>query len=222
MGQEARCRARIGDHHVDQVRALLESDELILRGEHRRRFPFAALDTVEADDGWLMLSRAGEIIALELGPMAARWAQKIRNPPTLLDKLGVKAGQSIATLGLTDERLRADLATGAAVVEPADESAPWPAEALVGSVFDLVFYQVDSLADLAALPALRRAIAEDGAVWVVHPKGRADLKDTDVIAAGKAAGLVDNKVARVSDRYSALRFVIPRAQRAPKPASGTA
>ena len=33
------------------------------------------------------------------------------------------------------------------------------------------------------------------------------------MAAGKAAGLVDNKVARVSDTLSALRFVIPKAAR---------
>jgi hypothetical protein len=204
MGQEARCRARIGEQHLD-VRVLLESDEVILRGEQRRRLPFAALDTVEAADGQLTLARAGETIVLELGPMAARWAQKIRNPPTLLDKLGVKGGERVAILGLTDAALHADLMARTTVVEPPDD--------LAGLELDLVFVQVDARADLEALPSLRRAIAQDGAVWVVHPKGRADLKDVHVIEAGKAAGLVDNKVARVSDAYSALRFVIPRDQR---------
>ena len=75
--------------------------------------------------------------------------------------------------------------------------------------------QVGSLDDLSALATLREAITQNGAVWVLHPKGRRDLKDTDVMAAGKAAGLVDNKVARVSETLSALRFVIPKAARRP-------
>jgi hypothetical protein len=214
MGQEARCLARIGEHHVE-VKALLESDELILRGEQRRRLPFATLDGVEAADGRLTLELAGETIVLELGPIADRWARKIRNPPTLLDKLGVKAGQRVAIIGLSDASLRADLVALTAVVEPDGGSRAGCVDEIVGSALDLVFAQADAIPDLDALPALRRAIAQDGAVWVVHPKGRADLKDVHVIAAGRAAGLVDNKVARISDRYSALRFVIPRAQRVP-------
>jgi hypothetical protein len=42
---------------------------------------------------------------------------------------------------------------------------------------------------------------------------QANLKDVDLMAAGKASGLVDNKVARVSERLSALRLVIPKAAR---------
>ena len=49
MGQEARCLARIGERVVE-VKALLESDTLILRGELRARLPFAGLDGVEAAD----------------------------------------------------------------------------------------------------------------------------------------------------------------------------
>jgi hypothetical protein len=206
MGQEARCLARIGEHHLE-VKALLETDELILRGEHRRRLPFASLDSVEAADGRLTLERAGETVVLVLGPLADRWARKIRNPPTLLDKLGVKAGQRVGIVSLSDASLRADLAALANVADL--ESAAPSADA----EYDLVFVEVDALADLDVLTALRHAIAQDGAVWVVHPKGRADLKDVHVIEAGRAACLTDNKVARISDRLSALRFVIPRAQR---------
>lgn len=95
MGQEVRCLARIGERVVE-VKALLESDTLILRGELRARLPFAGLDGVEAAVGRLTLRQDGEPIILELGPSAERWAPKIRNPPTLLDKLGVKAGQRVA------------------------------------------------------------------------------------------------------------------------------
>ena len=207
MGQEARCLARVGERVVE-VKALLESDELIVRGEHRARLPFAGLDGVEAADGRLTLHRDGESIVLELGPSAERWAAKIRNPPTLLDKLGVKAGQRVATLGLTDLDLLAQLRAVATV------SAHPP---IAGAELDLVFVQVGALDDLGALAALREAIVQHGAVWVLHPKGRRDLKDTDVMAAGKAAGLVDNKVARVSETLSALRLVIPKAARQTAP-----
>ena len=47
--------------------------------------------------------------------------------------------------------------------------------------------EIGSVDDLAVLGSLREKIAQAGAVWVLHPKGRRDLKDTDVMAAGKAA-----------------------------------
>lgn len=211
MGLEAHCQAQVGERQV-QVKALLESGELILRGEHRARLAFTSLDGIEAVDGQLTLTQQGERIVLDLGPAAERWAEKIRNPRTLLDKLGVKAGQRVASIGVTDADLLRQLHTKVAVTELPGGAAV-PAADTDGAGFDLVFVEIDRLADLDQLPALREAIAQAGAVWVLHPKGRRDLKDTDVMAAGKAAGLVDNKVARVSETFSALRFVIPKAAR---------
>jgi hypothetical protein len=215
MGQEALCLARIGERVV-QVTALLETDELILRGEYRARLPFAGIEAVEATDGYLTLYRAGEPIVLELGAAAERWAAKIRNPPTLLDKLGVKPGQRVAVVGLRDMGLRAQLGERAEVYESMGVAAASFAHDVVGAEFDLAFLQIDDLAVLrAALPVLRESIAQAGAVWVIHPKRRPDLKDTDVMAAGRAAGLVDNKTARISESHTGLRFVIPKASRRP-------
>jgi hypothetical protein len=44
-------------------------------------------------------------------------------------------------------------------------------------------------------------------------KPEAKIKDVDVIAAAKAAGLVDNKVVSFSETHTALRLVIPVDQR---------
>jgi len=53
-------------------------------------------------------------------------------------------------------------------------------------------------------------IVANGAIWVVSKKGKArSLDDTDVIAAAKRAGLVDNKVVSFSDTHTALRLVSP-------------
>jgi len=50
-------------------------------------------------------------------------------------------------------------------------------------------------------------------LWVVRPKGTADISDADVIAAGRKAGLVDVKVVRFSETHSAEKLVVPLAKR---------
>lgn len=73
---------------------------------------------------------------------------------------------------------------------------------------------------LAVLKEAKRWIEPNGAVWLIRPKGgraarrrgervgsRVELRDTDLIAAGLAAGLVDNKIASFSETHGAMRFV---------------
>jgi hypothetical protein len=122
---------------------------------------------------------------------------------SLVEKLGVKPESRVSLLGMDDvgflEELRAagaDLAVGRRRKQS-----------------DLIFLGVESMRDLGKIRGLEPSMASDGAVWVVYPKGRKDLRETDVIAAGVAAGLVDNKVVRFSDTHTALRFVIPVARR---------
>ena len=57
------------------------------------------------------------------------------------------------------------------------------------------------------------AIQPAGALWVVYPKGRQDIKEGDVMAAAKAAGLVDVKVCAFSATHTATKMVIPVARR---------
>jgi predicted O-methyltransferase YrrM len=75
---------------------------------------------------------------------------------------------------------------------------------------DLVFFQADSIADLARLEKLRGYLKPNGAIWVVHTKGKgAAFKDVDVFAAAKKAKLVDVKVASFSATHTAEKLVIP-------------
>jgi hypothetical protein len=79
---------------------------------------------------------------------------------------------------------------------------------------DFVFYEADRVEDLARLGELMRSIKRNGAVWVVSPKGKgAQVKDVDVMAAAREAGLVDTKVVSFSDTHTALKLVIPVAKR---------
>jgi len=85
---------------------------------------------------------------------------------------------------------------------------------------DLVFVGANDKRDLARLSRVKSWIEPNGAIWVVRPKGgRSELKDTDLIDAGLAAGLVDNKIASWSDTHGAMRFVF-RLRDRPAPSPG--
>jgi hypothetical protein len=73
---------------------------------------------------------------------------------------------------------------------------------------DLVFMGASELKDLERIKEVKAWIEPNGAIWVVRPKGgRSEIRDTDVIEAGLAAGLVDNKIASFSDTHGAMRLV---------------
>jgi hypothetical protein len=63
------------------------------------------------------------------------------------------------------------------------------------------------------LPALKKALAPAGMIWVSWPKAASkvptDLTETDVRNFGLKAGLIDIKVCAVDEIWSGLKFVIP-------------
>ena len=116
----------------------------------------------------------------------------------LLDKLGVKPGLRVAVIGLDDDAFIEQLRK-----RTSDVIAGRPR-----GLCDLVFIGAAERRDLALLKDAKRWIEPNGAIWVVRTKGPgAALKDTDLIDAGLAAGLVDNKIASFSQTQGAMRFV---------------
>jgi hypothetical protein len=71
------------------------------------------------------------------------------------------------------------------------------------------------------LNRFRATIAPDGMIWVSWPKkssGMAtDLSDVVVRDTALPLGLVDVKVCAVDEVWSALKFVIPKAERGKRP-----
>ena len=121
-----------------------------------------------------------------------------------LDKLGVKPGARVAIVGVPDADIRDELAERTHDLTIGD---PLPDT-------DIVLLAADSQEELAALPVIRETLVPNGAIWVVSRKGRAaTLRDVDVMAAGRASGLIDNKVCSFSATHTALRLVIPVALR---------
>jgi len=212
MGLEALCQATL-DGARSRGKALLETTELIFRGDFRVRVPLGEVKRADVDGDRLVIRFGDRQLALELGPAEAqRWGLKIRNPPSRLDKLGVKPTSRVAVLGRLDDDFLAELAARAAAVA---RGAPRTA-------VDILFYAARARADLGRLGELRARIAPDGAVWVVRPKGQAAVTESDVMQAGKDAGLVDVKVAAFSPTHTAHKFVIPVGERATRPATATA
>jgi Protein of unknown function (DUF3052) len=122
----------------------------------------------------------------------------------LLDKLGVKPASRVAVINIEDDEFRRLLAER---TQDITEGKPLPHS-------DVVFVGIDDGTELQQLSFLCRWIVPNGAIWVVSRKGRqATVRDIEVIAAARAAGLVDNKVAAFSQHQTALRLVIPRALR---------
>ncbi|MGA8739567.1 MAG: hypothetical protein WB561_00105 [Terracidiphilus sp.] len=100
MGREAIC-ACLWSGAETTVKALIEPPELILRGEMRRKVPFAKMKQVRADGDWLRFTIEGESVALELrGGMAATWVEALLNPPpTLAKKLGITPETTVRMIG---------------------------------------------------------------------------------------------------------------------------
>jgi Protein of unknown function (DUF3052) len=122
----------------------------------------------------------------------------------LLDKLGIRPGMRVAILGVDDEAIRPLIAE-----RTSDIAEGWPLPDT-----DVVLLGADSLDALAQLAQLAARIRPAGAIWVVSRKGKAaTLRDVEVIAAARDAGLVDNKVVSFSPTHTCLRLVIPRALR---------
>ena len=201
MGDEARVKVRIG-RKASEGKALLETKELLFRGEPALKIPFAQVTEVSAEDGVLRIIWTGGEARFELGDRAERWAKKIKSPKGRIDKLGVKAAQRVSVVGLADGAFLAEL-----------EARTKDVSRTARKDSDHLFFGAEARPALERLAALRAYLKPDGALWVVRPKGVKAITEGDVREAGKAAGLVDVKVVSFDETHTAEKFVIPVSQR---------
>jgi hypothetical protein len=127
---------------------------------------------------------------------------------SVVDKLGIKPGFSVA-FAAAPVPVEADLK--ARVLERAGR-----AEASDSEAIDVVLVGADASTDAeVVLRTWRARLDPAGGIWLLTPKrGQPGYVDqTELIAAGPAARVVDNKICSVDDRISAMRFVIRRADR---------
>ena len=202
MGNEARCTARFGKQQSNG-KALLETSEILFRGDFRLKIPFSSIKSAKSEGGELRLQTPKGLAVFELGDAATRWCEKILHPKSRVEKLGVKPGARVSLLGSFDEGFLRELREMDRVVTvgKAAEDAEW------------IFFAVDLKKHLAQVSRLAKSLKGAAALWIVYPKGRKDITENDVLTAGRKAGLKDVKVVGFSATHTALKFVIPVARR---------
>jgi hypothetical protein len=201
MGMTASCSATF-NRRASKGRAELETDYVLFRGDFRVKLPFASITAAFARDGVLTLKSTEGALTLAIGAKAEKWAAAITSPKSRIDKIGVKPGQRVSVLGVSDRAFVDELkAAGADVSERVRKNS------------DATFVAVESSADLRRIASLAKSLAPAGALWAIRRKGLADASEALTMAAGKAAGLVDVKVVRFSETHTAEKFVIPKSRR---------
>jgi hypothetical protein len=203
MGAEAVCTASFKGRTAEG-KARLEMDVLQFRSaDMRLSIPFKEMSSVTTRGGMLSVTSAAGTASFALGGAAAKWAEKIRHPPSRLAKLGAKPTWRVSAIGLDDagflkelEEVVARLSIGR-VLKPSDA----------------IFLGARKEVELARLEKLKASLEPNGALWIIRPKGRPEISERVVMRAGHAAGLVDVKVVSFSATHTAEKFVIPRKDR---------
>ena len=202
MGYDAACTLQF-EGEAMPGKACLEQHELIFRGPKRLVIPLKDIKSAIAREGSLAVRFGRRTATFDLGASAAKWADRITNPPSRLDKLGVKPGMAVAAAGAVHADLLEEVVSRGAhlVKRPAARGT------------DILFYGADQRKALERLETLKGTLKANGAMWVIRPKGSQAITEAEVMAAGKKAGLVDVKVVSFSTTHTAEKFVIPRSAR---------
>jgi hypothetical protein len=202
MGKEALCTVRFGKQ-VSQGKALLETTEILFRGHFRLKILFAEIKSVKAVDGELRVQTPQGLAVFELGPAAEKWCEKILHPKSRMEKLGVKTGAKVSLLGDFDAEFLREI----------KEQTTAVTRAKVVKDCEWIFFAADSLKDLSGAAKIANSMQGAAALWIIYPKGKKEITENDVIAAGRKAGLKDVKVVGFSATHTGLKFVIPLAAR---------
>lgn len=202
MGREIVCKIRTAGK-TSSGNALLETNDIIVRGELRLKIPLASLTSVASQDGKLHLEWPEGSAVFELGDHAEKWAYKILHPKSMAEKLGIKPGLVISALAMDEGDFLKELRGAAKSFSDSKRL----------SNSDLILFGAEKAAGLVRVAGLVDSLSSAGALWIVYPKGKQDIKEQQVLDAGRRAGLVDVKVVSFSLSHTALKFVRPKANR---------
>jgi hypothetical protein len=203
MGSEVMCRVRFGKQE-SEGKALLETSELIFHGDFRLKIPFATIQSAKVAGDDLQVQTVEGVAIFKLGAVAAaRWREKILHPKTRIEKLGIKPGTRVSLIGFEeqDEDFATELQSAKAIITPAENALPKDCDA--------IFLRIDAQKQLTQVVKIARKMVGAVALWVIYPKGQQHITESDVLSAGRKAGLTDIKVVGFSPTHTALKFVIP-------------
>ena len=184
------------DCKVSSGNALLETKEIVFRGDFRLVIPLSARPSVKAGNGELRIKFNNKVARFQLGEQAEKWEYKILHPKTLMEKLGVKAGAVVSVIDVNDPDFARQLISSGASISTRDQEP----------LSNLIFLGAEKRSDLRPLMQMKRFLAASGSLWVVYPKGQSGITEAQVISEGRNAGLVDVKVVAFSPTHTALKF----------------
>jgi hypothetical protein len=202
VGKEAACKVTFGKQQ-SEGKALLETSEILFRGDFRLKILFSTIKSAKAVDGELRLQTGEGLAVFYLGAAAEKWCDKILHPKSRIEKLGVKPDAKVSLLGEFDRDFLKEVT---ALTESVSKGK-------VAADAECIFFAADSKNDLGALPKISKSMKGAAALWVVYPKGQKQITELDVLAAGRKSGLRDVKVVGFSATRTALKFVIPVSDR---------
>jgi hypothetical protein len=202
MGNEVKCTVRFGKE-VSEGKALLETSEILFRGDFRLKIPFASIKSAKAADGDLRLQTANGLAVFELGREAEKWCEKILHPKSRIEKIGVKTGARVSFVGTFDAEFLEEIKPLAASIT----------RNKVAADSDTIFFAAESQKDLSQVAKLAKSLKGAAALWIVYPKGQESISQNEVIDAGRQTGLKDVKVVGFSATHTALKFVLPLGKR---------
>lgn len=203
MGNEAICKVRFGKQE-SEGKALLETSEVLFRGDFRLKIPFSGIKSAKAVDGELRLQTAEGLASFHLGSATAgKWLGKILHPKSRIEKLGVKPSAKVSLIGGFDSEF---------LQEVGDLTKSITKGKVAGDA-EHVFFAADAKEDFSALSKIAKGISGASALWIVYPKGQKHITENDVLAVGRKCGLKDVKVVGFSPTHTALKFVIPLTKR---------
>jgi len=202
MGNELICKVEY-DKQKSEGKALLETSEIIFRGDFRLKIPLSTIKSAKAVAGELRLQTAEGVVVFHIGSQAEKWCEKILHPKSRIEKLGVKPGARVALLGEFDAGFLREL----------DGQTKLVSRGKVAAVSDCIFFAAEAKKDLRELRKIPKSMEGAAALWIVYPKGQKEITEIDVLSAGRKAKLKDVKVVGFSPTHTALKFVIPVSQR---------
>jgi hypothetical protein len=195
MGREANCQCQWGAESAT-CKVLLETHELIVRGAIRRRVLISSLTEVAVRDEQLCFRAGVDDVAIKLGAeLAQSWATKMATPPpSLAAKLGISCESRLLLIGEFETE---ELKTAIAAAATTD-----------GEAANLVLARVKTSADLNYALDLYSIQASNPPLWIIYPKGpNLPIGETEIRGTLRHENFIDTKVASVSTKLTALRFI---------------
>jgi hypothetical protein len=193
MGREAVAVARWRGE-VEEVKVLLESQEIILRGAIKARMARSGISDIILKEGELAVQCNGEALVLDLGAKeAVKWRDALLKPhPSLASKLGIGEDRRVFLIGKSDDSELVEALAGSTCTTAANATV----------LLAIIATEIDLLA--------AHAIAKQNPnllLWCVYSKGKnATYGDTAIRSFMRQCGYMDSKSCAVSSQLTATRY----------------